>query len=61
MAKSRRESPLLSIPFLRLRGARGVMKGFAEGKITTPGPGTNVIAFRHCEERSDEAISKWVA
>jgi len=41
MAKSRSESPL--------RGAKG--------KTTMPGPGKRTIAFRHCEKRSDEAIS----
>jgi len=34
------------------------MKGFAEGKRTVPGPGKRRIVFRHCEERSDEAIPK---
>jgi hypothetical protein len=37
MAKSRSESPSLLLSLLR--GKRGVMKGFAEGKRTVPGPG----------------------
>jgi hypothetical protein len=41
MAKSRSESPLRE----------------AEGKRTTPGPGKGTIVFRHCQKRSDEAIS----
>jgi hypothetical protein len=45
MAKSRSESPLCE----------------AEGKRTMPGPGKRTIVFRHCEERSDEAISKRAA
>ena len=52
-------SPLLVIA----RGRRrcGNLEGFAEGKRIMPGPGQKPIAFRHCEERSDEAISKWAA
>jgi hypothetical protein len=34
------------------------MKRFAKGNGTVPGPGMRTIAFRHCEERSDEAMSK---
>jgi len=45
MAKSRSESLLRS----------------AKGKRTMPGPGKTLLLFRHCEERSDEAISKWAA
>jgi hypothetical protein len=45
MAKSRSESLLRE----------------AKGKRTVPGPGKKAVVFRHCEERSDEAISKWAA
>jgi hypothetical protein len=30
-------------PPLKVRGARGVMKGFAKGNKTMPGPGKNVV------------------
>ena len=39
-----------------LEMAKG-QRGFAEGKRTMPGPGKRTIAFRHCEECSDVAIS----
>jgi hypothetical protein len=45
----------------RSRRRRGNINGFAEGKRTMPGPGKKRIAFRHREERNDEAICKWAA
>jgi hypothetical protein len=66
MAKSRSESPLSSIPLLRHvlsevegpRGGQGSHERIRQGEETVPGPGRNPIACCHCEERSDEAISK---
>jgi hypothetical protein len=72
MAKSRSESRSPGIfPWLvdlntlfvivRSRRRRSNVEMFAEGHRKMPGPGERTTAFGHCEERSDEAISKWAA
>jgi hypothetical protein len=58
MAKSQSESRLRGAEIPRFtRNKLRNLKRFAEGKQKMPGPGRRTIAFRHCEECSDEAIS----
>jgi hypothetical protein len=54
MAQSQTRIPVL--PPLKIRGARGVMKRFAKGNGTVPGPGMRTIAS--LELNSSEAMSK---
>ena len=65
MAKSRSERPLQeAFPLLSLRGAEGdvaISKGSPRGTDQSLARAKRPIAFRHCEERSDEAISEWAA
>ena len=62
MAKSQSESLLRGAEIPRFtRNRLCNLKRFAEGKAAVPGPGRRSVAFRHCEERSDEAISQWAA
>ena len=41
--------------------ARSNLKRSAEGQKRMPDPGRKPIVFRHCEERSDEAVAEWAA
>ena len=64
MAKSRSESVSReALPLLSLRGGEdGVaISRVRRGEEQCLARAEDLIAFRHCEERSDEAISKWVA
>jgi len=67
MAKSRRESLLLNVVrgFSLVHDPEGV--ALQSGEPHSPRGREQCLArarntrFRHCEERSDEAISKWAA
>ena len=74
MAKSQSESPLRGVlatkqsPKLRrlprtfqVLAMTAEYTRFAEGKSKDAWPGQKISVFRHCEKRSDEAISKRAA